>query len=145
MTTVAEYLANISAYGFVSATRAVVIEHIEALAGIADDSAAIETLTTAVSELQQAVSSIPPPVDVLQVLADAASATVGKAGSALGFFGKSPVARSAALTPPTGTQVQETKIGNITVASTGTKTVVTNHTTRINEIEAVLKSYGLLP
>lgn len=97
-----------------------------------------------ITALQNLVAAIPPPVDVLAVLANAATVTVSKSGGKIGFFGKAPVVKQAALTAATATQVTETKIGVVTVLSSGSKTVIDNHTTRINEIEARLKGYGLL-
>lgn len=98
-----------------------------------------------ISALQTLVAAIPPPVDVLAVLANAAAVTVGKASGKVGFFGVAPVVKQAALTAATTTQVTETKIGAVTVVSSGAKTVIDNHTKRINDIEARLKAYGLLP
>lgn len=98
----------------------------------------------ALGALQTLVGSLSTPVDVLGVLAGASGVVIAKVGGKVGFFGKVPVDRQPALTAATSAQVGEVKVAGIPVLTAASKTVIDNHTTRINEIEARLKAYGLL-
>lgn len=66
--------------------------------------------------------------------------------TALGFYGKTPIAQRPALTAASGGTATTTAIliGG-TAAGANTVAIVNNHTVRIGEIEATLKAYGLLP
>lgn len=75
---------------------------------------------------------------IQRALVAAGPTSIGASGGTLGFFGKTPVARPAA---PTAASVA-------TIGATYTATeqaVAVNTRTRVNEIEAALKAYGLLP
>lgn len=98
----------------------------------------------AVAALQNQVETLSS-VDVLAALANATEVKLGKAGGRVGFYGKTPVVRPAALPVATATVATSIKIGNTDVLTAGTKVVIDNHTARLNQIEAVLKGYGLLP
>lgn len=61
------------------------------------------------------------------------------ADAVVGFYGAAPVARAAGLTAASAAAV------GATLYDANTSAVITNTRTRLNELEARLKAYGLLP
>jgi hypothetical protein len=88
-------------------------------------------------------------------------AIVGKSGGTAGFFGKTPVTKGAALTAASTTITAKLPVLPDYVIADLTQTdpfgfvsanegqtvlnVITNLQTRVNQLEARLQAYGLLP
>lgn len=94
-------------------------------------------LIAAVYELVSTVEKVGPVVEAVYAMT--------KPGGKLGVFGKQPVPQQTVTVAPVTTKAQTVKVGNSTVLRGETAALIDNNVERLNQIEAALKAYGLLP
>lgn len=99
----------------------------------------VAAVVPVVNEVKGRVAAVEPVVPVVSNIE-----AMMKPGGKVGFLGKTPVVQQKVTVAPSGTKAATVKIGNVTVLTGATSTLIDNNVERLNQIEAALKAYGLL-
>jgi hypothetical protein len=94
-------------------------------------------LVAATYELVSTVEKVGPVVEAVYGMT--------RSGGRLGVFGKTPVLQQKVTVPAVTQKATTVTVGNSKVLRAESAEIIDSNTERLNQIEAALKAYGLLP